>query len=118
MYRQKGVTLGGFLVLAALLILVVMVGLKVLPPYIEFMNIVKNLKATARDATLQEASPAELRNAFDRRAGIDNITVIKPSDVAIAREGNTNVLSVAYSVKVPLVANASICLDFVASSKN
>lgn len=117
-HRQKGVTLGGFLTFAVVFSLVTLVGLKVVPPYIEFFNIKKNLRATAKEPGADESTPAQLRAAYDRRAGIDNITVIKPSDVAVVREGNTPVLSVAYSVRVPLMANVSICLDFVGSSRD
>jgi hypothetical protein len=47
---------------------------------------------------------------------IDNITAIRGEDLEIIKEGNSAVINVSYSVKVPLVANIAACIDFQASS--
>ena len=57
-----------------------------------------------------------VENAFDRRAVVENITAISPKDLEITKDGDRVILSVEYSVKVPLVGNLSALMDFNASS--
>lgn len=115
---QWGMSLSGLLVSAVIVVLAVLFLLKIIPPYIEYLNVKKDLTAVAKDPALQDAPVAELRKAFDKRADVDDITVVKGSDISVTRQGNAPVLSVSYSVKVPLVANANLCLDFNISSND
>lgn len=112
MHRQQGITLGGFLVVAVILAFGALLAFKVIPHYMEFWAIKKTMTATVRDPTLQEASVAEIRSAFDRRADIDNITAVKGRDIVVSKEGGALVLSTSYQVKVPLFANVSLLIDF------
>jgi hypothetical protein len=57
-----------------------------------------------------------VENAFDRRAVVENITAISAKDLEITKDGDKVVLSVDYSVKVPLVKNLNACMDFSVSS--
>lgn len=117
MFKQKGVSLGGFLVVCVVLFVGALLAFKVIPPYMEFLNIKKNMTATVRDPTLQEASPAQIRNAYAKRADIDNVTVISEKDIEVSKEGGSLVLSTSYQVKVPLFANVSLLLDFSHSTR-
>jgi len=65
---------------------------------------------------MQTAAPNELRAAFSRRASIDNITAIKAGDITIETIAGKKVLSASYAVKVPLVSNVSLNIDFNPSS--
>jgi Domain of unknown function (DUF4845) len=53
---------------------------------------------------------------FDKCANIGYVTVVKGTDLVIAKNESGNVVSVQYQVTVPIVANASILLDFSAST--
>ncbi len=60
---------------------------------------------------------ADVRRAFDRRATIDDITVITPADLEITKDGSDFVIAFAYQKKVPLFANVSVLIDFAGTSK-
>ena len=117
MRRQEGITLGGFLGVAVILALGLLLAFKVIPHYMEFWAIKKAMTATVRDTTLQDAPVAEIRRAFDRRADIDNVTAVKGTDILVTREGGVIVLSTSYQVKVPLFANISLLIDFSYSTR-
>lgn len=114
--RQRGVTLSGLLMVLVILGIVAAFGFKLVPAYIQYFSVQQALVAMSKDPGLKDASPAEYRAAFDKRASVDNITAISASDLQFAKEGGATELSAAYSVKVPLAGNASICIDFVATS--
>ena len=66
---------------------------------------------------MRGASVAEVRRAFDRRANIDQIDdVIKGTDIDVTKEGNTLVLSFAYSRQIPLFGPVSLLIDFEGAS--
>ena len=114
--QQRGLSFGGFIFGAFLLVLLSITGFKFIPTYIQNTQINTIFKTIAKDPELQKASVQEIRNSFSRRASIDNITVIKAEDVDVVLDGGQIELSAAYTVTVPLVANASIVFDFKPSS--
>jgi hypothetical protein len=113
--QQQGVTFIGMLFIAACIVFVAIIGVKMVPSYIEYFN-VKKILVSMRNAGEMKGSPKEIRSAFDRRASIDNITSIKGDDLEISKEGEEAVVTAEYSVKVPLMGNVSACMDFNTSS--
>ena len=65
---------------------------------------------------MQKASPHDIKNSFDRRASVDAITAIKADDIDISVDGERPVLSASYTVKIPVVANISLIIEFNPSS--
>jgi hypothetical protein len=117
MVKQEGVSLSGFLIVCAVLFAAALLAFKIIPPYIEFLDIKKSMDATARDPTLQDASPLQIRNAYLKRADVDNVRVITGNDIEVAKDGGRLVLSTGYEVRVPLVYNISLLMDFKYSTK-
>jgi len=110
--RQRGLSFSGFIFGAFVLVLLSITGLKMIPVYMQNATINKLFLAIAQDPDMQKASPREIRNSFDKRASIDDVTVITSQDIDIESDAGTPVLSANYSVKVPLVANISLYLEF------
>ena len=115
--KQKGISLSGLLVWAVILILVVISGLKIAPAYIEFASIQKNLSAIVKDINAQSADLNQVRMLFSKRAQIDNIKSINVQDIKINKESGRIVLSASYTVRIPLVSNLSLTIDFDAVSE-
>jgi len=111
-HNQRGLTLSGMLLWSVVLVLVAILGMKVVPVYVENSTIKKNLVAIANDPTLQNANAYQIRLAFTKRAQIDNISAISAKDIKIKRDKGQNRLSADYSVDVPLFANISLKIDF------
>ncbi|MBS0586569.1 MAG: DUF4845 domain-containing protein [Proteobacteria bacterium] len=115
--KQKGISLSGLLVWAVILILVVISGLKIAPAYIEFASIQKNLSAIVKDINAQSADLNQVRMLFSKRAQIDNIKSINVQDIKINKESGRIFLSASYTVRIPLVSNLSLTIDFDAVSE-
>ena len=114
--QQRGLSFGGFIVGAFLLVIVSITLLKIIPAYIQNAQIKAVFNEIVHDPNMDKASPREIRNSFERRASIDAITAIKSEDIEIASDGGRLDLSANYSVKVPLFGNASLILEFNPSS--
>ena len=117
MYKQRGVSLSGLLLWSVVLIFVAILGMKLVPVYREYAAIKTTLVAMANDPVLQNGTKAEIRRSFNKRAQIDDISVVNGGDIEINRESGAAVLNIIYSVKTPLFANISLYFDFNVSSE-
>ena len=113
---QRGLSFSGFIFGAFILVLVSMVGLKLIPLYMQDAEINKLFAAIANDPEMQKAPARDIRASFYKRASIDNITAIKAEDIEIESDSGKPVLHASYAVKVPLVGNVSLYLEFNPSS--
>ena len=116
MRKERGLTLSGFLLWAVLGILVLLLGFKVGPAYVEYYDIQKQLKAIAADPGMRSGNRHDIEGAFARRASVENISSIEPRDLEIAKQGDGVVISAQYTTRVPLFGNVSACIDFNPSS--
>jgi hypothetical protein len=65
---------------------------------------------------MQNASLKEIKESYGKRAYINAISDLSAEDIEIVREGTMLTLSANYAVKIPLVANITLLLEFNPSS--
>lgn len=118
MKRQRGVTFVGMVLIAGLVVFVAVLGIRLVPAYIEYATVTKHLRDIARAPDARGASPRDIQVMFSKRAQIDDIKAVGGEDIEVGKEGDTLLLTVAYSTKVKLFGNLSACIDFEASSGN
>ncbi|MDH4233515.1 MAG: DUF4845 domain-containing protein [Gallionella sp.] len=114
--QQRGITFGGFIFGAFLLVIASLFGLKLIPAYMQDAQIKNVFNAIANDPDMQKASPREIRASFEKRSSIDAIKAIKAEDIEISSDNGKPSLSASYSVKLPLAGNISLVLEFNPSS--
>jgi hypothetical protein len=114
--KQKGISLSGFMVWSVILILIAISSLRIAPAYIEYSTIQKNLTAIIKDTNSQNMDLNQIRLSFNKRAQIDNIKSVNGSDIKINKENGRIILSTEYTIKIPLIANLSLNIDFEAIS--
>lgn len=113
--KQRGVSFPVIFLIGVVLALGAVGVMKVGPAYSEFATAKKTIIAVAASEG-RSGSVADVRKAFERRAAVDNISVVTPGDLEISKEGGDLVISFAYSQKIPLFANVSLLIDFAAST--
>jgi len=120
MHKQHGMTFIGLVFIIAAIVFVAVIGMKLTPAYLEFMSVKKAIAKIANDPAFAGMSKKDIIDEFDRSATIDDIRVVKGSDLQIAKgEANAQgkpVVSVEYQAIVPLIANISALLDFETST--
>ena len=115
MGKQRGVSLTGLIItLAVLGFLAVMVA-KLMPAYIEYFT-VKKMFAAMDQAGDIKGTVRDIRRSFDTRNAIEDVKSVKGEDLEITKEGGETVITATWSTKVPLVSNASACLDFMVTT--
>lgn len=111
--KQWGVTFGGFIMVACLLVFVAIFSMKLIPAYMENGKIQKALDAIARDPAMQNAPVAEIRDAFYKRANtMDDVTAVNQGDLEISKENGRLTLSASYKVILPLAGNVKLLIEF------
>jgi len=113
--RQLGVSLGGLIVGAFILIILALLGMKVLPSYMNFMALKKGIATIAQEQPT--GSPAAIRKAFESRQAIDDYKKVGPADLEVGKEGGQVVISFAYREEVPLFGNLGLYMDFAATAR-
>ena len=113
--KQLGISLKGAIFWMALLGFFGVMGAKLMPAYVEYFTVKKMLKAMDEQGDLK-GTVRDIRNAFDKRNAIEDVKNVRPDDLEITKEGGEAVVSVNWSVRVPLVSNVSACLDFFATT--
>jgi hypothetical protein len=114
--QQRGITFSGFIIGAVLLVFLAIMGLKLVPAYMQAAEIKDIFETIAHDPDMQKASAHDIQNSFDRRASIDAITAIHSGDIDISSDAGRPVLSASYAVKIPVAGNVSLYIEFNPSS--
>ena len=115
MRKQSGISLKGTIVWLAVLGFLAVMAAKLLPAYAEYFTVKKMFAAMESSGDLK-GSVSEIRRSFDRRNAIEDVKGVRPDDLEITKEGGEAVVTANWSVRVPLVANVSACIDFMATT--
>jgi hypothetical protein len=116
MRKQHGVSLVGLIITLAILGFVGIMAARLLPSYLEFFSVKKMFAAMEQNGEFKGTVP-EIRRAFDRRNAIEDVKNVGGKDLEISKSGGETIVTAAWSAKVPLVYNASACLDFVVTNE-
>ena len=115
--KQSGMTFIGLVLIIAAIVFVATIGIKLYPPYVEFLTVKKAITRIANEPSFAEMSPKQIKESFDKSASIDSIRVISSNDLTIAKgDGGKPIVSAEYQVVVPIMGNISALLDFNAST--
>jgi len=111
---ESGVSLSGLIVVLIVLGALALVVIKVTPAFFEY-RAVKNSIVKAK-AEAGSGNVRAIQQAFDRNAGINDVTAIAGRDLVITRDGGDTEISFAYEKRVPLAGNVSLLFDFAGTT--
>ena len=111
--RQSGMTMISWAVLIALIGFVGMFGFKLMPIFMEYSSINSALSTASKNVTAGE-TPAQIRSNISSLFDVNNIDVIKASDVDITTNPDTKsvVISIDYDARTNFVANVDLIVHF------
>jgi len=114
MRSQRGLTILGFLFVAAVVVTIALVGFRVFPAYVEYFAVKKALEQAVTEAPT--GSVQEIRRAFDFKAVAGYIESVRGNDITVSRDSNRLTASVAWQRVLHMIGNASILLEFDVSA--
>lgn len=110
--RQRGISFFGLIFVGALLAMAGVVAAQIFPTYIEYQAISK-----AANKAKEGASPAEVRNIFDKQSAVDDFKSVSGKDIVVTKEGDKVVVAFAYQREIHLVGPAWLTLKYAGRSK-
>jgi hypothetical protein len=110
--RQRGMTMISWIMVLAIIVFFVIVGIKLVPSYIEFYSIQGILEAVRQDRTMRDAPPAKIRESIKKRMKINGIYEFDPKNIVIKKEKTGQVVTVEYEVRKNVVGNVDVIMSF------
>ncbi|HEY4970205.1 MAG TPA: DUF4845 domain-containing protein [Steroidobacteraceae bacterium] len=111
--RQQGMTFIGMLCILAMAGVIVYAGVRLVPVYLNYMNIVKTMETTASESKGDNPDPGAIRNSLERHWEITTISAVDYKDVEITKDEDGGVsLHVAYDDSEPYLGNISLAVHF------
>ena len=109
--RERGMTFLGLLMLLAFVGVFLYGGVRLVPVYVEYMNVAKALEALKGDAAGGGSVPA-FQRTLERQFDIEDVHSVTPKDIEFSREGNSVVARAVYDAYAPFIANVSFVVHF------
>ena len=116
LHAQQGAGLFTMMLYFVVAAVVVLLGLKLVPAYLDYFTVKKILASMAYGEEVKSGTVAEIRKSFDRRATIDYQNSVTAADLDITKEGNETVVTAAWQQKIPLFTGYTLIVDFSAST--
>jgi len=110
--NQRGVTGLGWLIILGLIAFFVSLGLKIYPIYWENYNVNSSLASLKRTQGISRMPATKIRTLLQRKFDINNIRTINKNNVKVNKRNGTVIVTVDYTVKVPLAGSLSLLAEF------
>ncbi len=110
--RQRGLTFISWLLVIAIAIFFALIGVKMVPTYIENFAIKEVLANVAQDRGSRDMSHRQLKSNLLRRFRINGVYDFSRDNIRIKKVKNGTRIDVRYEVRKPVIGNVSVVMDF------
>lgn len=110
--KQGGLTFISFILLIGFVGFFAMLGIKLIPVYLEHYKVVSILKNLESDKDLASRSRDELLATLDKRWNIDMVESVTRDNVTITKDIYHVKIEVAYDVSKPILGNVDAVMHF------
>ena len=114
--RQQGMTMLSWLIVLAIAVFFILIGIKMIPTYLENYSIRQVLKNMENDRAVRKMTPTEMKKSFIKRLKINSVYEFDRESLKIKKEKfGTNIL-VNYEIRKPVAGNVAIVMTFSESA--
>ena len=110
--RQQGMTLIGILLIAILVGFVALIGLRLIPIYLESFKVSSAISSLSREPGIGTKSPLEIKKLFGRRLDIDDVESVGSEDLVVERGPGVLYISIEYQIQRPVMGNLDVLATF------
>jgi len=111
-HRQRGLSFLAWLFILALTLFLALLGMKLVPTYMENYSIRSVLNSLEREPRFKENDPRRMRKLIQRRLKINSVYDMDPKNIKIKKTREKVTIRIVYSVRKPMVGNISVIMDF------
>jgi type II secretory pathway pseudopilin PulG len=110
--RQQGMTFIGLLCILALVGIIAYAGIRLVPVYLNYMNIARTMQATASEYKGENPDAGALRRTLEKHWEVEQISTVDWKDIEIVKDDSGVSLHVAYDDSEPYIGNVSLSVHF------
>lgn len=110
--RQAGLSIPGMLLIAAMVGFFVMCGIRMVPPYFEYLSVREIITTIAREHNPEEENIGDIRRRVANTFNTNQIYDLKPKDVQVYRKEGETFIDASYEVRVPVMGRIDAVLNF------
>jgi cell division protein FtsL len=110
--RQQGLTFISLVFILGFIAFFVLLGLKIVPVYIDHSKVTSSLAELEKTADIQEKTEAEIRDSLSKRFNINYVSDVTQDDITITKQGSYLKVVIEYEVVRKIAGNLSILLEF------
>lgn len=111
--RQAGMSYFGWLIVIGLAGVIVVVGLRLVPIYLEYFTVKTTLESVAAEAGVSKKSKRYIWDRLQKRFDVNDVTGIKIDDLTIEIDDNgMATLRIAYEKRSKLIGNLDVVAVF------
>ena len=114
--RQKGMTMMSWLVVLGIVVFFMLIGIKMVPTYLENYSIRQVLANMENDRKVRTMSAGEMKKSFMKRLKINSVYEFDRKWIKIKKEKLGTRFSVDYEIRKPVAGNVSIVMEFSESA--
>lgn len=108
--KQRGMTVIGMLLLIIVIAFVALIGMKVVPMYIQMFTVKSTIESIRKEPQLAQMSTTDIQNAIQKRFDIGYVENITAKDLKIRNERGSRVLDLVYQDERDLFYGLSVVL--------
>ena len=111
--RQAGMSYFGWLIAIGLAGVIVVVGLRLMPIYLEYFTVKTTLENVAAEAGVSKKSKRYIWDRIEKRFDVNDVTGIKIDNLTIEIDNNNMAtLRIAYEKRSKLIGNLDVVAVF------
>jgi hypothetical protein len=110
--RQRGLGMLGIMALLGLGALVVTLGVRLGPPYMQYLTVKSAMNAVSEDVELKGKGRTEVMSALGRRLDVNSVSGLPPQAFRVEQKDFGQKLIADYEVRVHLFFNIDAVLSF------
>jgi len=114
--KQSGMTMMSWLIVLAVVVFFMLIGIKMVPTYLENYSIRQILTGMESDRAVRKMAPTEMKQSFLKRLKINGVYTFDPDAITIKKEKTGTSFSVNYEVRKPVAGNVSVMMEFSESA--
>ncbi|MCB1790597.1 MAG: DUF4845 domain-containing protein [Gammaproteobacteria bacterium] len=115
-HNQRGMTMMSWLIVLAILVFFMLIGIKMVPTYLENYSIRQVLKNMENDREVRKMTPSEMKKSFTKRLKINSVYDFDNNAIKIRKEKGGTLFAVDYEIRKPVAGNVYIVMTFSESA--
>ena len=109
---QRGMSIPGMLIVAAMVGFFVMCAIRMVPRYLEYLSIREIVSTIATEYNPEEDSISDIRRKIETIFNTNQIYDLKPKDVEVFTKDGRTFIDARYESRVPIMGNIDAVMHF------